>query len=125
MSVVLNSEPVLLEEFDIRLLAIPRNDRYYHAWHPGKYPFPCDIITRDGDNLLNGVIYEYCLYNRHGLPEGVTSLQSLKMVPLTGVRNPKKILDLGCGDGSWVTDVATLFPNATVVGVDLVSCQDM
>jgi 2-polyprenyl-3-methyl-5-hydroxy-6-metoxy-1,4-benzoquinol methylase len=125
MSVVLNSEPVLLEELDIRFLAISRNGRYYHAWHPGKYPFPCDIIARDGDNVLNGVNYEYCLYNRDGLPEGVPALQSVQMMPLTGVRYPKKVLDLGCGNGSWVTDVATMFPNATVVGVDLVSCQDM
>jgi len=125
MSVVLNSEPVLLEELDIRFQTIPRNGRYYRAWHPGKYPFPCDIIARDGDNVLNGVIYEYCLYNRDGLPEGVPVLQSLQMMPLTGVRYPKKVLDLGCGNGSWVSDVATMFPNATVIGVDLVSCQDM
>lgn len=127
MSVVLNSEPVLLEEatVGIRFWAIPRNGRYYHAWHPVKYPFPCDIIARDGDNVLNGVIYQYCLYNRDGLPQGVHSLEDLVMMPLTGVRYPSRVLDLGCGNGSWVCDVARAFPNARVVGVDLVGCQDM
>ena len=126
MSVVLNSEPVLLEEatVGIRFWAIPRNGRYYHAWHPVKYPFPCDIIARDGDNILNGVIYQYCLYNRDGLPQGAYPLEDLVMMPLTGVRYPSRVLDLGCGNGSWVCDVARAFPNATVVGVDLVGCQD-
>jgi SAM-dependent methyltransferase len=127
MSLVLNSDPVLIEEHFMRFWALPKNDRFYHAWHPGKYPFPCDIIARDGDNLLNGVIYEYCLYNRDGLPVqgGVQPLENLRMMPLTGVQYPNKVLDLGCGNGSWVTDVATMFRNATVVGVDLVGCQDM
>ena len=121
---MLNSAPVLVEEFDTRFLAIQRNNRYYHAWRPGKYPFPCDIIARDGDNVLNGAIYQYCLYNRDGLPEGNRSLEHLTMMPLTGVQYPSRVLDLGCGNGSWVCDVARAFPNATVIGVDLVECQD-
>lgn len=124
MSLVLNSDPVVIEEHHMCFLATPKNDRFYHAWRPGKYPFPCDIIARDGENLLNGIIYEYCLYNRDGLPEDVPTLENLRMMPLTGVQYPNKVLDLGCGNGSWVTDVATTFRNATVVGVDLVSCQD-
>ena len=77
----------MLEEFDteVQFLAIPRNGRYYHAWHPGKYSFPCDFIARDGDNLLNGVIYQYCLYNRDGMPGVVPSLEDLVMMPLTGI----------------------------------------
>jgi ubiquinone/menaquinone biosynthesis C-methylase UbiE len=47
------------------------------------------------------------------------------MMPLMGVQYPNKVLDLGCGNGSWVTDVATMFQHATVVGVDLVGCHDM
>jgi hypothetical protein len=127
MSLVLNSEPVVIKEHHMRFLALPKNNRFYHAWHLGKYPFPCDIMARDGDNILNGVIYEYCLYNRDGLPVqgGVRPLENLRMMPLTGVQYPNKVLDLGCGNGSWVTDVATTFRNARVVGVDLVGCQDM
>ena len=114
-----------MEGYDTRFLAVRRNNRYYHAWRPGKYPFPCDILARDSDNVLNGAIYQYCLYNRDGLPEGNRSLEDLTMMPLTGVKYPNRVLDLGCGNGSWVTGVARAFPNATVVGVDLVECQDM
>ncbi|CEJ59996.1 hypothetical protein PMG11_08593 [Penicillium brasilianum] len=35
------------------------------------------------------------------------------------VVNPKHILDIGTGKGSWAVDVADLFPEATVRGVDL------
>jgi hypothetical protein len=125
MSVVLNSKPVSIREPRLRFWALLKNDRYYHAWHPGKYPFPCDIIARDGDNLLNVLIYKYCLYNRNGLPKGTPPLEFLRMMPLTGVRYPKKVLNLGCGNGSWVVDVATTILDVTVVGVDLVGCQDM
>ena len=83
------------------------------------------MIARDGDNVLNGAIYQYCLCNRDGLPEGNRSLVDLRMMPLTGIQYPRRVLDLGCGNGSWVCDVARAFPNATVVGVDLVGCQDM
>ncbi len=36
------------------------------------------------------------------------------------VRQPERILDVGCGSGRWAMEVASLFPNASVVGVDLV-----
>jgi trans-aconitate methyltransferase len=58
------------------------------------------------------------------MPEGDRSLAGLRMMPLTGIQYPRRVLDLGCGNGSWVTDVARAFPSATVVGVDLVECQD-
>ncbi|CAI7596102.1 unnamed protein product [Penicillium manginii] len=35
------------------------------------------------------------------------------------VKNPKHILDLGTGKGVWAIDVADMFPDATVRGVDL------
>ncbi|KAJ5581715.1 hypothetical protein N7535_000335 [Penicillium sp. DV-2018c] len=35
------------------------------------------------------------------------------------VKNPKHILDLGTGQGNWAIDVADMFPEATVRGVDL------
>ncbi|CAG8358637.1 unnamed protein product [Penicillium salamii] len=33
--------------------------------------------------------------------------------------SPKKILDIGTGQGSWAIDVADFYPNATVHGVDI------
>ncbi|CAI7639914.1 unnamed protein product [Penicillium bialowiezense] len=35
------------------------------------------------------------------------------------VREPKEILDVGTGRGSWAVDVADMFPETTVRGVDL------
>lgn len=35
------------------------------------------------------------------------------------VKNPKHVLDMGTGRGSWAVDVADIFPDATVRGVDL------
>jgi len=36
----------------------------------------------------------------------------------------KAVLDLGCGSGSWMTDIACEFPHCNVVGVDLIPVQD-
>ena len=36
------------------------------------------------------------------------------------VRNPTSMLDVGCGTGRWAVEMATLFPSARVVGLDLV-----
>jgi len=36
------------------------------------------------------------------------------------VNQPADILDVGCGSGRWAMEMAALFPNARVVGLDLV-----
>jgi ubiquinone/menaquinone biosynthesis C-methylase UbiE len=35
------------------------------------------------------------------------------------IQNPHSILDVGAGTGRWAMEMATLFPNANVVGVDV------
>src|SRR5450432_2572343 len=30
----------------------------------------------------------------------------------------RSILDVGCGPGAWLTDITTLFPNASLTGLD-------
>lgn len=35
------------------------------------------------------------------------------------VEQPRDILDVGCGTGRWATEMATEFPNANVIGVDV------
>jgi ubiquinone/menaquinone biosynthesis C-methylase UbiE len=38
---------------------------------------------------------------------------------LRRIRNPKTILDIGCGKGAWTVDIATEFTTADeVVGID-------
>ncbi|OQD76371.1 hypothetical protein PENDEC_c004G06193 [Penicillium decumbens] len=48
-------------------------------------------------------------------------LESDRQNPLfrAPVHDPKQILDVGTGKGIWAIDVADMFPNATVRGVDL------
>lgn len=36
------------------------------------------------------------------------------------IENPLSILDVGCGTGRWAAEMASLFPRANVVGVDIV-----
>jgi ubiquinone/menaquinone biosynthesis C-methylase UbiE len=38
---------------------------------------------------------------------------------LAPLRNPRSILDVGCGTGRWVREIAGHFPAANVVGVDI------
>lgn len=45
--------------------------------------------------------------------------QVLAAYPLPSVREPRRILDFGCGCGASTCIIATLFPTAEVVGVDL------
>lgn len=37
----------------------------------------------------------------------------------------KACLDLGCGSGNWIADVARDFPNCTAVGIDLIPMQSL
>src|SRR5689334_15401882 len=41
------------------------------------------------------------------------------------VRNVSSILDVGCGTGRWAMEVATIFPQANVIGVDLQPVEDL
>ena len=40
---------------------------------------------------------------------------------LSPVQRPQAILDAGCGTGRWAMEMATLFPDANVIGVDIVT----
>ncbi|KAF8580131.1 S-adenosyl-L-methionine-dependent methyltransferase [Ramaria rubella] len=50
--------------------------------------------------------------------------------PLPDVLSPepgitKSVLDLGCGSGAWIADVARAFPECSAVGVDLAPVQTL
>ncbi len=38
---------------------------------------------------------------------------------LAPIRQPRDILDVGCGTGRWAMELATEFPDANVIGVDI------
>lgn len=42
---------------------------------------------------------------------------------LAPLEQPSSILDVGCGTGRWAMELAQQFPNAQVIGVDLVSTE--
>jgi hypothetical protein len=103
---------------------ILRNGRYYNAWKPSKYPFPCDEFALDDIDLLNAAIFQFCYYGMGGHEEDEIPLSSVDMKPLAGRTPIRRALDLGCGSGLWVSSMAHGFPNATIVGVDLMEGQD-
>jgi SAM-dependent methyltransferase len=41
------------------------------------------------------------------------------------ISNPQSILDVGCGTGRWAMEMATIFPQANVIGVDLVPTEEV
>lgn len=43
--------------------------------------------------------------------------------PITQIRQPQRILDMGTGTGIWAVDMADDFPEAEIVGVDLSPIQ--
>jgi 2-polyprenyl-3-methyl-5-hydroxy-6-metoxy-1,4-benzoquinol methylase len=103
--------------------AFSRNGRNFHAWKAGKYPFPCDGVARDNDDIVTAIAYHYC-YSNGGYEN--SSLEQAKIVPLIGEHSRlRKILDTGCSSGLFVAQVARSLPHAIVIGIDLVEGQDM
>lgn len=41
------------------------------------------------------------------------------------IRNPHSLLDVGCGTGRWGMEMAANFPNANVIGLDLVPTEEV
>lgn len=81
-----------------------RHGRRYHGYQSGKYSFPNDDTEQDRLNLIYYVFFrllEDRLFLAPIRPEGL------------------RILDLGTGTGTWVIEIADLFPSVEVVGNDL------
>lgn len=106
-----------VNESGLSYLALPKNGRYYHAWKPEKYPFPCDLGSRLSDEILNGILY----LSSYGTLTKTVQLNDVVLGPLVVNTGPlNRILDLGCGSRLWVSDTAKRNPDAVVCGVDLV-----
>jgi SAM-dependent methyltransferase len=43
---------------------------------------------------------------------------------LSPVADPRAVLDVGCGSGQWIRDMATKFPKAHITGVDIKPLQE-
>ncbi|KZO98435.1 S-adenosyl-L-methionine-dependent methyltransferase [Calocera viscosa TUFC12733] len=83
--------------------------RKQRTWHEADapYTFANDDLEWERLNGVHRAIKEY-LGNR------VTLAPIEDLLPA-----PKKILELGAGTGVWATDVANMFPDATVTAVDI------
>ncbi|HEX6544508.1 MAG TPA: class I SAM-dependent methyltransferase [Ktedonobacterales bacterium] len=71
------------------------------------YPLPKDL------GEINRLDFQHFLLR--------TGLRGNFAAPLV---QPRDILDVGCGSGRWAMEMATLFPAARVVGLDLVPPTD-
>ncbi|HEX6541066.1 MAG TPA: methyltransferase domain-containing protein [Ktedonobacterales bacterium] len=71
------------------------------------YPLPKDL------GEINRLDFQHFLLR--------TGLRGNFAAPL---QQPRDILDVGCGSGRWAMEMATLFPAARVVGLDLVAPPD-
>ncbi|KAF8533825.1 putative TAM domain methyltransferase [Trichophaea hybrida] len=84
------------------------NGRRYHAYFgPDKNMMPTDEIEQDRLDMHHEVMLM--------LLEG-----QLHKAPL---KDPQRILDVGCGTGIWAIDMADTYPSAEVIGTDLSPIQ--
>ncbi|CAG8620680.1 19287_t:CDS:2 [Gigaspora rosea] len=87
-----------------------KSGRRYHFLEGVKYPLPCD--TDEAYRLkINYSLSRYCW-------KGNIFYSPLENELAKGVI---RVLDVGCGPGGWLLDMATQYPNSTFVGVDISS----
>ncbi|KAG9244357.1 S-adenosyl-L-methionine-dependent methyltransferase [Calycina marina] len=87
------------------------NGREYHAYHRGKYMFPCDEGEKDRMDIYHKLF-------------SVASNEVLHFAPIHEVPGDTvRILDWGTGTGIWAIDMATRYPGAQVAGLDLSPIQ--
>lgn len=85
---------------------------------------PTKYVWQNGRRMLNDDMANYLwptdldesdrLNTQHNIIRYV-----LRRVFLSPVTDPKRVLDVGCGTGMWMKEVAREFPKATLIGVDI------
>lgn len=83
-----------------------QHGRRYHAYKEGKYFMPNDEPEQDRMDMQHHTLQMI--------------LKSLSFCPL---KDPQRVLDLGCGTGLWCMEYAEENPQAEVYGVDLSPIQ--
>jgi cyclopropane fatty-acyl-phospholipid synthase-like methyltransferase len=89
--------------FDFKM----ENGRRYHAFREGTYFMPNDEPEQERMDMQHRAMF---------LAAGAELLYA-------PVKNPQQILDLGTGTGIWAIEIADLYPEAKVIGVDLSPIQ--
>ncbi|KAI8082674.1 S-adenosyl-L-methionine-dependent methyltransferase [Gilbertella persicaria] len=89
---------------------VMKQGRQFHNESNSAYWYPND--DQELDRLVGEHFALKTLFNGN-IPEGLFEKFSIP------VEDNAKILDLGCGPGTWIMDVATELPNSELVGVDI------
>ncbi|ATY66007.1 SAM domain [Cordyceps militaris] len=95
---------------DILLGELGEGRQTYAVYGKKEYGFPMDTQELERLDICH-IKYFALLDKKHFLS------------PIDEEYNPQRILDLGCGTGTWCIDVADMFPSALVVGVDKAATQ--
>lgn len=74
------------------------NGRFYHAWHKGKYMFPCDEEEKNRLDIFHKLFSVMRKGKYFSAPLNISHGQRCN------------ILDLGCGTGIWAIDTAEFVP---------------
>jgi len=83
------------------------NGRRYHKFREGEYWGPNDEVQNDQLDIAHHMFL-------------ILLDQKLHLAP---IREPKRVLDLGCGTGIWCMDMADEHPGAEILGIDLSPIQ--
>ncbi|MCJ1468465.1 Secondary metabolism regulator lae1 [Pseudocyphellaria aurata] len=86
------------------------NGRLFHGYHKGIYMYPCDEQEKDRMDIFHKMF-------------SVARREQLHSTTFIPNYEPPRILDLGAGTGIWAIDMADKYPDAEVVGIDLVNIQ--
>ncbi|KAM0694553.1 hypothetical protein Q7P36_004909 [Cladosporium allicinum] len=104
--------------------AYEENGRLYHSWRRGTYPYPTDERERNRYDMVHHLVH--CIILQHygetiKTPEGRSQPSALARPVID--QTPYSIADMGCGSGIWACDMASRYPDAEIVGVDIVGGQ--
>ncbi|PGH28156.1 hypothetical protein AJ80_00046 [Polytolypa hystricis UAMH7299] len=101
------------------------NGRLYHGFRRTMYPYPCDELEQNRLDIFHKVfsVARFDRLHYAPLPNTLPSNQSNDSSAKQPIDPGPRILDLGCGTGIWAIDMARLYPNAYVLGIDLSPIQ--
>jgi len=93
----------------------PEKQRYHASRLEAPYPLPCGLEELSRMNMLH-----YVLYHTFGKRDWITKFDEGKW--------PKRVLDIGCGTGIWIHEVAKEWKrlghaDVEFHGIDLVPIQ--
>ncbi|KAI8876285.1 hypothetical protein K501DRAFT_308601 [Backusella circina FSU 941] len=88
---------------------------YITSHHPGFFVLPCDADESDRMVILHFFI-KFAFNGNFVSP----IVQSLRMTQRINVKADRpKVLDIGCGAGTWILEMGSEYPSADFHGIDI------